>query len=287
MEEVVDRRHLNLSGFLNRRWGRGSFGGVPSRGTALFVPTFLWVLSPMSVSQATLDQLAKFDTPTICNVIELFDARPRNQGYMDHRIRSNFPEFPPMVGFASTAAFRSDAPPAGGDAYGSMDQQVAGFAELPGPAVVVFQDLDDPAVSATFGEVMCSTYQAFGSVGLITSGGGRDLEQVKALKYPVFTGGTICAHAYCHLLHLGLPVRVGGLMVNQGDLLHGDANGVTNVPINIASEIANVCQEFVDAEGIVMDYVKGPGKKTPEGLGAARREFQAVVKKLTSRVQGK
>ena len=42
--------------------------------------------------------------------------------------------------------------------------------------MVVFQDLDDPPVSATFGEGMCSTYQAFGSVGLITSGGGRDIQ---------------------------------------------------------------------------------------------------------------
>lgn len=177
----------------------------------------------MSISQATLDKLAQFDTPTICNVIELFDVRPRNVGYMDHRIRSNFPEFPPMVGFACTAAFRSDAPPVGGDAYGSMDKQVALFGELPGPAVVVFQDLDDPPVSATFGEVMCATYQAFGAAGLITSGGGRDLEQVRALNFPVFTGSTICSHAYCHMLHIALPVRVGGLMVNQGDLLHGDA----------------------------------------------------------------
>lgn len=241
----------------------------------------------MSISQATLDKLAQYDTPTICNVIELFDVRPRNVGYMDHRIQSNFPEFPPMVGFACTSAFRSDAPPVGGDAYGSMDQQVARFADLPGPAVVVFQDLDDPPVAATFGEVMCATYQAFGAAGLITSGGGRDLEQVRALKFPVFTGSTICSHAYCHLLHIGLPVRVGGLTVHQGDLLHGDANGVTNIPIDIAAEIADITQEFVDAEGIVLDYVKGPGTKTPQGLADARREFQAVVKKLTERVRRK
>ncbi len=241
----------------------------------------------MSISQATLDKLAQYDTPTICNVIELFDVRPRNVGYMDHRIRCNFPEFPPMVGFACTAAFRSDAPPVGGDAYGSMDQQVARFAELPGPAIVVFQDLDDPPVAATFGEVMCATYQAFGAKGLITSGGGRDLEQVRALKFPVFTGSTICSHAYCHLLHIGLPVRVGGLTVKQGDLLHGDANGVTSIPIEIAADIADITQEFVDAEGIVLDYVKGPGPKTPQGLAEARREFQAVVKKLTERVRRK
>ena len=78
--------------------------------------------------------------------------------------------------------------------------------DLPGPAVVVFQDLDDPPVGATFGEVMCSVYKAFGSTGLVTSGGGRDLDQVRALEYPVFTGATICSHAYCHILHIGLPV---------------------------------------------------------------------------------
>src|SRR5215207_3202577 len=146
----------------------------------------------MSITKDTLAKLAKLDTPTICNVIELFDVRPRNRGFMDGRVKCNFPELPNMVGFACTAAFRSDAPPAGGDAYGSMEQQLAAFAELGAPPVVVFQDMDDPPVSATFGEVMCSVYQAFGSTGLITSGAGRDLQQVQSLRYPVFTGGTIC-----------------------------------------------------------------------------------------------
>lgn len=70
----------------------------------------------MSISRETLDKLTQFDTPTICNVIELFDVRPRNRGYMDGRVKCDFPELPPFVAFATTAAFRSDAPPAGGDA---------------------------------------------------------------------------------------------------------------------------------------------------------------------------
>jgi regulator of RNase E activity RraA len=239
----------------------------------------------MTISSETLKRLAQFDTPTICNVIELFDVRPRYAGFMNGKIKANFPEMPPMVGFASTASFRSGAFPGTGDAYGSMERQVDGFAELPGPAVVVFQDLDDPAVGATFGEVMCSTYKSFGSVGLITSGGGRDLLQVKVLGYPVFTGSTICSHACCHILHIGMPIRVGGLVVDPGDLLHGDANGVTNIPIAIATEVANIAQEFVDAEKIVLDYVNGSSKKTSAGLTAARNEYGAVVAKLTERVK--
>ena len=224
----------------------------------------------MSGKNDTLKHLAQFDTPTICNVIELFDVRPRTAGFMNASIKANFPEMPPMVGYASTASFRSGTFPGQGDAYGSMESQVEGFAALPGPAVVVFQDLDDPPVGATFGEVMCSTYKAFGSVGLITSGGGRDLLQVKAIDYPVFTGSTICSHACCHILHVGLPVRVGGLVVNPGDLLHGDANGVTNIPPEIATEVAEVAQAFVDAEKIVLDYVNGPGQKSAAGLTAAQ-----------------
>jgi regulator of RNase E activity RraA len=241
----------------------------------------------MSISAETLRKLGQFDTPTICNVIELFDVRSRTAGYMDQSIKAAFPEMPPMVGFACTAAFRSSAPPAKGDAYGSMEQQVELFASLGGPAVVVFQDIDSPAVAATFGEVMCSTYKGFGSTGLITSGGGRDLLQVQAIGYPVFTGSTICSHGYCHILHVGMPVHVGGLPVSTGDLLHGDANGVTNIPLDIAADVADITQEFVDAEKIVLDYVNGSGSKTPAGLGAARKEYGAVVAKLVERIKKK
>jgi regulator of RNase E activity RraA len=163
-----------------------------------------------------------------------------------------------------------------------MDQ-IETFSELPGPAVVVFQDLDDPPVGATFGEVMCSIYRAFGSVGLITSGGGRDLQQVRALDYPVFTGSSICSHAYCHILHIGLPVRVGGLMVNQGDLLHGDANGVTSIPLEVADQLPEAAAEFVEAERIILDYVQGPGGKSSRELLELRNEFAAAVGRLQAR----
>ena len=241
----------------------------------------------MTISSQILDKLARFDTPTICNVIELFGVRPFNQGYMDQRIQSAFPEFPPMVGFAVTCSFRSDSPRGSGDAYGSMMTLLDQYESLPGPAVMVFQDLDDPAVAATFGEVMCSSFQAFGSVGLITSGAGRDLVQVKALGYPVFTSCTNCSHAYCHMLHIGLPVRVGGLVVNQSNLLHGDANGVTNIPTELAAEVADISEEFVKAEDIVMDYVKSDCEKRVDEFNARFKEFDSVKKSLIERVSRK
>jgi regulator of RNase E activity RraA len=238
------------------------------------------------LSLSTLKKLSQYDTPTICNVIELFEIRPNTDGYMDGRIQAAFPEMPPMVGFAATATFRSASPPSK-STYVSLESQVELFAKLPGPAVIVFQDLDDPPVGATFGEVMCSTYKAFSSVGLITSGGGRDLLQVKALGYPVFSGSTICSHANCQTLDVGAAVRVGGLVVQTGDLLHGDANGVTSIPVELASEVADAAVEFVAAENHVLEYVKSSSAKEVSALGAKRASMSEAMAALRRRVSRK
>jgi len=81
----------------------------------------------MAKGPAYLDLLRKYDTPTICNVVELFDVRPRQSGYLDGRIRACYPTLPPMVGFASTGTFRSAAPPRGGSAYAGLADQVESF----------------------------------------------------------------------------------------------------------------------------------------------------------------
>jgi regulator of RNase E activity RraA len=126
---------------------------------------------------------------------------------------------------------------------------------------------------------MCSTYKAFGAAGLITSGAGRDLDQVGALHFPCFTNGTICAHGYCHIPQLNVPVHVGGLTIHPGDLLHGDRNGVTTIPLEIAAAVADACPEFMAAETCVLGYVKG-GTVDPQGYAAARKECQDRIEAL-------
>lgn len=235
------------------------------------------------MNSATLVALGKYDTPTVCNVIELFDVRPRNLGYMNDSIRACFPNLPPMVGFALTSTFRSQAPPPKGGSYGGLIEQVELFADCPGPPVLVFQDLDEPTAAATFGEVMCTMYKSFGSAGLITSGAGRDIDQVRALDYPVFTNGTICSHGYCHIPQINVPVSVGGITVLPGALLHGDCNGVTTIPEEIADEIPDACRELMAAEQIVLDYCRS-GEINPKGLAEVRRESVELISALGRRI---
>ena len=235
------------------------------------------------ISKAVLEKLRHYDTPTICNLIELFEVRPRTVGYLNERIRAQFPELPPTVGFASPVTVRS-ATPADDGAYGWLEDHVQRFDELPGDVVVVQQDLDQPKVAATFGEVMCSTYQAFGAVGLVSSGAARDLDQVRALNFPVFTDGAICSHGYFHTVDIHIPVNVGGVVVRPGDLLHGDCNGVTTIPTDIASELADIADAFVAAENIIIHTVRG-NKPTVKKLKDARAESKAAVEAIVKQLK--
>ena len=80
-------------------------------------------MSNTPLSSRAIERLRGYDTPTVCNVIELFGVRPRTAGYMDRRIQPCFPELLAMAGYAATGTFRSAAP-ARGDAYASLEQQV-------------------------------------------------------------------------------------------------------------------------------------------------------------------
>lgn len=229
--------------------------------------------------------LRQFDTPTVSNAIELFDARPRNEGFMGREIKACFPRLPPAVGYATTATFRSARPAKEGDAYSGLVEQVERFERhVPAPRIVVFQDLDDPPAAATFGEVMCTVYKAFGCVGIITSGAARDLDQVERLGFPCFSSAVIASHGYCRIVEVNIPVVVGGVRIEPGDVLHADRNGVTTVPKDLVAEVALGCRKVMDAENEVLHYVQS-GSPTLDGLREAHQRCRARFAQIAKEVR--
>jgi regulator of RNase E activity RraA len=150
---------------------------------------------------------------------------------------------------------------------------------------LVFQDLDDPPVGATFGEIMCASYQCFGALGIITSGPARDLDQVRRIGFAAFSNGVVSSHSYSHITSLHQPVRVGGMEVRPGDLLHADANGVCSIPDDIASEVAQAAEEFVAAESVVIDFAR-TGNRDAKAYSEARRETIRLIAALGQRLRG-
>ena len=184
-----------------------------------------------------IDALRKISSPSVANAVETFNVRPRNEGFMSSEIRAVFPELGPLVGYAVTAVIRAEPQPIQG-------HRASTFAwwdyvqTIPAPRVIVVHDLDDPrGQGAQWGEVQANIHKALGCTGVVTDGSVRDLEEVRALGFQFVAAHVSVSHAYVHMVDFGLPVKLGGLWVKPGDLIHADQHGVVTIPPEIAPRI--------------------------------------------------
>src|SRR5436190_11387516 len=208
----------------------------------------------MQNQDETLADLRRLSTPTVSNAIELFNVRPRNEGFLSPDIRCLFPEFGVMVGRAVTLRFAAEQPAAKpGSRYDSWKY----ILETPEPRVLVLQDLDEPSgAGAFFGEVMATIHQRLGCIGAVTNGYVRDLDEVRPLGFHFFAGGACVSHAYVHLLEFGKPVTVGGLVVHSGDLIHADKHGALVIPKEIASEVPAAAARVAEREQRILSHCR-------------------------------
>jgi regulator of RNase E activity RraA len=212
-------------------------------------------VSPLTPEE--LDALRRLSTPTIANAIELFNVRPRNQGFMGPEIRCIFPDMGVMVGYAATATIRAEYPAPGGPP--SRVPYWEHILSVPAPRIAVLQDLDQPpGIGSFWGEVQANIHRALGCVGCVTNGGVRDLDEVRALGFHFFAQHVIVSHAYVHIVEYGVPVKVGGLLVRPGDLLHADKHGVISIPLEIARDIPRAAAEIEARERRIISLCQSP-----------------------------
>jgi 4-hydroxy-4-methyl-2-oxoglutarate aldolase len=226
------------------------------------------------MSQLTAEQiqvLRGIDTPTVCNAIEVLNVRGRTNGFPGMDIRCLFPELGPLVGYALTVTVDSTTPD-----VSRTDQVwrewVLAMQAAPKPIVLVFQDVGpQPRKSAHMGEVMATLAWRLGVVGLVTDGGVRDLLEVQRLGFHYFAAGVVASHGNPRLLAVNVPVKLDGVRIEPGDLLHGDMNGVTTIPLGIASQVAETARHVREDEARLMGYIKSP-EFTVEGF--FKRKFK-------------
>ncbi len=238
----------------------------------------------MTLSAEKLEGLRRFSTPTISNAIEMYEVRPRNQGFVGPEVRCLFPALGRMVGYAFTAAISADLPAKGCRVIQRSEYWQAS-AGVPAPRIAVIQDLDSPPGRGSFwGEVNSNIHRALGFIGTVTNGGARDLDEMEALGFLTFAGEVCVSHSYVHLVDFGAPVRIGGTVIAPGDLLHGDRHGIVVIPPEIATTLAQTAEEVEAAERELIRYCQTPGF-TQEGLKNAysrlERRFLELMKSTT------
>jgi 4-hydroxy-4-methyl-2-oxoglutarate aldolase len=208
------------------------------------------------ISAETIAALRNISTPTVSNAVELFNLRPRNEGFMSPEIRCLFPDLGVMVGYAVTGRFAADQPATRATSRYEFWKHVQ---EIPEPRVMVLQDLDHPAgVGAYFGEVQTTIHKRLGCVGVVTNGHVRDLDEVHALGFHYFAAGVCVSHAYVHLIDFGGPVKIGGTIVRTGDLIHADKHGVLLVPKQTARDIPKAAAQVAEREQRILSHCQAP-----------------------------
>lgn len=230
-----------------------------------------------------LQRLARFSTPTVANVINLLGVRDRLCGFAGQDIRAMFDVSVPVVGYAVTATCRSTPASAPAQPFGT-DVLIERAASLPSPRIMVIQDLEQPPRSAIFGEVLATAFCRCGFIGIITDGPMRDIEQVRRLGLPCWTSGITAGFAGGGYLNAGTEVTLAGMTVRSGDLLHADANGIVQVPADLAPLIAELCDPYDAIEQRAIAAMND-GSMSPDHLKSIFAKLRAETGALRERAR--
>ena len=220
-----------------------------------------------AIQLSSIDYLTTIDTPTLSNSIEMLGVRPRNEGFTPLQIRCLFPELGRMCGYAATAQVETvtSTGPEDPDLFMQLYETVAG---LPKPVVVAFQEIGGSRdYAAHCGEVMATIFQRVGAVGLVTDCAVRDIPEVRALRFHYFARGAVASHACFRIVRVGVPIQILGLVIRQGDVLHGDENGLLLVPREAVDRLPEAINSIRCSERALMEFVRGPNFSLPELKG--------------------
>ena len=212
----------------------------------------------MSLDQELLDHLRAFDTPTICNALEVIQGARLTTGFTTAHMVCAFPDLEPIVGFARTAQIKaltpSTLPPAEAKALkiGYYEYLVSG----PVPAITVIQDLDpDPGFGAFWGEVNTAVHRGLGVLGCVTNGSFRDLDAIDP-RFQLLAGKVGPSHAHVHVEAIDVPVEIFGMKVEPLDLIHADRHGAVVIPGDAAFKLPEAIDLCIRREKPVLEAAR-------------------------------
>jgi 4-hydroxy-4-methyl-2-oxoglutarate aldolase len=113
--------------------------------------------------------------------------------------------------------------------------------------------------TALWGELLSTAARARGARGAIVDGYTRDVVRIRDMKFPLFATGTrpLDSKGRSIVLEYGRPVKCGGVLVNEGDIVLADIDGVIVIPQAVADEVIEKALQKASAEDTVRDELLG------------------------------
>ena len=234
----------------------------------------------MPLRHADLLELKRWNTPTIYNGWEQITSHdPAQDGFNLEESTDFMPQMGPMVGYAVTVRIEPSNREHRRTRPTATSEYRRYIASVPGPKIVVIQDLDKPRVVGSFwGEVNATIHRALGCVGTITDGAIRDLDEMTNAGFKALARRLCVGHAAVQPVEFNCEVEVFGRKVNPGDLIHADKHGFLVVTPEEQPELLEAAK-FMDTHEcrtVIQAARECAGLTTEEmlkKLGEASREF--------------
>jgi len=208
-------------------------------------------------TKGDLEILKQWDTPTICNGLELTSPERRALGFTVEPMVPTDRKYPPIVGLARTGLIRAKEAPRGPippreDWYTYVEAQDF-------PTIAVIQDIDDrPGYGAFWGEVQSNVHKGLGVLGCVTNGSYRDLD-VLAPGFQILGGRIGPSHAHVHMIQMQCQVNIFGMLVGHDDIIHADYHGAVVVPADAVKRLPAAIDLIARREKLIIDMSRRPG----------------------------
>jgi regulator of RNase E activity RraA len=206
---------------------------------------------------ADLEALRRWDTPTICNAIEVVAPARRGRGFTLKPFTAADPALPAICGVARTGRIRAAAP--SGRSRDEDRKARLGWYEYVAnadlPTVVVLEDLDEtPGTGAFWGEVNTNVHKGLGALGCVTNGSFRDLDMI-APGFQII-GVVNPSHAHVHVVDFGGDVAIHGMPCSHDEVVHADRHGAVVIPADAVRALPAAIDLIARREKVVLDMCR-------------------------------
>jgi regulator of RNase E activity RraA len=229
-------------------------------------------MEPSRLLHSDLLQLNRWNTPTIYNGWEQITRHDASAaGFNLEETRDFMPQMGPMAGYAITVVCEPSNPAHPKNNSRAWSEYREYVASIPGPKIVVVQDLDKPRVIGAFwGEVNSNIHRSLGCVGTITDGAIRDVDEMANAGFKAIARRFCVGHAFSCPVRWNCEVEVFGRAVQPGQLIHADKHGFLVIPREDEERLLEAAR-FMDSnecETVIAAARNTAGRPMPEILAA-------------------
>ena len=191
-----------------------------------------------------LDEYLRLYTCAVSDAIDELGFEP---GFVDAGIRPMWPGAR-LVGFAGTMKMILSDEPLDRNIIAQMTKFFKQVPKFP----IMCVDMSGQMIAAGLGQSTSKILKGMGFRGGLVDGPIRDIAQVIDLKFPIFARGVVCSSIRSRMVidmeSIMKPIKCGERVINPGDLVFGDINGVVIVRQNKIEEVLEKAKETISTD---------------------------------------